>query len=204
MVGENVAAFAGPPARGDFQRVTWKKGRLKSSAWIGKDSAMREMPANQLNPRIKSVWRINDAIWIVVSFLCCFLPFAIIALVAPEEAWAGVVALIVAICVRGAACAVRGGAAAHSLCSLALRAYAGLPGHRSRHLLAQALRHSVHPRAEHRHAPRAHPARLRAVQRHRGNCRPASTRFPASASKRPTCCAIVPPSWRVWPERTYK
>lgn len=58
---------------------------------------MREMPANQLNPRIKSVWRINDAIWIVVSFLCCFLPFAIIALVAPEEAWAGVVALIVAI-----------------------------------------------------------------------------------------------------------
>ena len=58
---------------------------------------MREMPANQLNPRIKSVWRINDAIWIVVSFLCCFLPFAIIAVVAPEEAWAGVVALIVAI-----------------------------------------------------------------------------------------------------------
>ena len=58
---------------------------------------MREMPANQLNPRIKSVWRINDAIWIAVSFLCCFLPFAIIALVAPEEAWAGVVALIVAI-----------------------------------------------------------------------------------------------------------
>lgn len=51
----------------------------------------------QLNPRIKSVWRINDAIWIAVSFLCCFLPFAIIALVAPEEAWAGVVALIVAI-----------------------------------------------------------------------------------------------------------
>lgn len=58
---------------------------------------MREMPANQLNPRIKNVWRISDSIWIVISFLCCFLPFALIALIAPDEAWAGVVALIVAV-----------------------------------------------------------------------------------------------------------
>ena len=58
---------------------------------------MREMPANQLNPRIKNVWRISDSIWIIISFLCCFLPFALIALAAPEEEWAGVVALIVAV-----------------------------------------------------------------------------------------------------------
>lgn len=103
---------------------------------------MREMPANQLNPRIKSVWRINDAIWIAVSFLCCFLPFAIIALVAPEEAWAGVVALIVAIVF----------AALLVLCVVVLPPiryarwryeltldYLDIG---SRHLLAQALRHS--------------------------------------------------------------
>lgn len=38
---------------------------------------MRELPQYQLNPRIKNVWRINDAIWIVITFLCCFLPFFI-------------------------------------------------------------------------------------------------------------------------------
>lgn len=29
---------------------------------------MKPMPANQLDPRVKNVWRINDAIWIVVVF----------------------------------------------------------------------------------------------------------------------------------------
>ena len=29
---------------------------------------MKEMPANQLDPRVKNVWRINDAIWITVTF----------------------------------------------------------------------------------------------------------------------------------------
>ena len=58
---------------------------------------MREMPANQLNPRIKNVWRISDAIWIAIVFLCCFAPFAIIAAVEPSETWAGFVALMVAV-----------------------------------------------------------------------------------------------------------
>ena len=31
---------------------------------------MKEMPANQLDPRVKNVWRINDAIWIVLLFAC--------------------------------------------------------------------------------------------------------------------------------------
>ena len=43
---------------------------------------MRDLPANQLNPKIKNVWRINDAIWLAVVFLCCFVPFAIAAAVA--------------------------------------------------------------------------------------------------------------------------
>ena len=31
---------------------------------------MKEMPANQLDPRVKAVWRINDAIWITLIGLC--------------------------------------------------------------------------------------------------------------------------------------
>lgn len=44
---------------------------------------MKELPANQLNPKIKNVWRINDAIWLTIVFLCCFVPFAIAAAVEP-------------------------------------------------------------------------------------------------------------------------
>ena len=33
---------------------------------------MRELPQNQLDPRIKNVWRINDAAWLTLVFLCCF------------------------------------------------------------------------------------------------------------------------------------
>ena len=149
---------------------------------------MREMPANQLNLRIKRVWRINDAIWIVVSFLCCFLPFAIIALVAPEEAWAGVVALIVAILF----------VALLVLCVVVLPPiryarwrYELTPDYLD---IARGIfwrKRFVIPF-------------IRVQNTDTRQLPPASTRFPASASKRPTCCAIVPPSWRVWPERTYK
>lgn len=38
---------------------------------------MKDLPVNQLHPKIKIVWRINDAIWLTVVFLCCFIPFAI-------------------------------------------------------------------------------------------------------------------------------
>lgn len=56
---------------------------------------MRELPVNQLDPKIKSVWRINDAIWIVIGFLICFAPFAIVTVVAPEESWAiGIMAIV--------------------------------------------------------------------------------------------------------------
>ena len=42
---------------------------------------MKEMPANQLDPRVKAVWRINDAIWITVIGLCllfCILPLTVV------------------------------------------------------------------------------------------------------------------------------
>ena len=42
---------------------------------------MKEMPSNQLDPRVKAVWRINDALWITVIGLfaaACVSPFAFI------------------------------------------------------------------------------------------------------------------------------
>lgn len=52
---------------------------------------MRDLPANQLNPKIKSVWRINDAIWLTVVFLCAFVPFIAIALSGESGAFIGVI-----------------------------------------------------------------------------------------------------------------
>lgn len=48
---------------------------------------MRELPKNQLDPKIKNVWRINDVIWLTVAFLLCFVPFVIAYLVA-DASWA--------------------------------------------------------------------------------------------------------------------
>lgn len=57
---------------------------------------MREIPAHQLNPKIKNVWRINDAIWIVLCFLVCFVPFAVVVAVDPGAVWARLVLAVVA------------------------------------------------------------------------------------------------------------
>ena len=58
---------------------------------------MREMPANRLNPKIKNVWRINDAIWIALCFLLCFVPFAIVAAVEQDAGWSLVVLGVIAV-----------------------------------------------------------------------------------------------------------
>ena len=49
---------------------------------------MKELPANQLDPRVKTVWRINDAIWICLLFICCGVAFPIVAIVDPTARWA--------------------------------------------------------------------------------------------------------------------
>lgn len=50
---------------------------------------------SKLDPRIKSVWRINDALWIVVCAIICIVPFLIVLLAADEDAaWAGTVMLL--------------------------------------------------------------------------------------------------------------
>ena len=48
---------------------------------------MKDMPANQLDPRVKAVWRFNDALWITVIGLvvgCCLAP---IMMLPDEGAW---------------------------------------------------------------------------------------------------------------------
>lgn len=49
---------------------------------------MKRMPSNQLDPRVKNVWRINDAIWIVVTFACLAVAPAVLA-TAPATASVG-------------------------------------------------------------------------------------------------------------------
>ena len=56
---------------------------------------MKELPKNQLDPRIKNVWRISDFIWITILYACCVVAFPLIALFSPADAWwAWTVALI--------------------------------------------------------------------------------------------------------------
>lgn len=58
---------------------------------------MRELPASTLSPKIRSVWRINDAIWTIICFIACFTPFAIVGTVDPTASWAWIVAGAVAV-----------------------------------------------------------------------------------------------------------
>jgi len=53
---------------------------------------MRELPKNQLCPKIKSVWRLSDAIWLTLTFLIPAIFFAIIY-VFILEFWSLIVAL---------------------------------------------------------------------------------------------------------------
>ncbi|MDO4442514.1 MAG: PH domain-containing protein [Slackia sp.] len=59
---------------------------------------MRPLPQNQLNPKVKSVWRISDALWITATFVVCAGGFFIAALVEPDSGWAwAVVGIVTAI-----------------------------------------------------------------------------------------------------------
>ncbi|MEI3376264.1 MAG: PH domain-containing protein [Coriobacteriales bacterium] len=56
---------------------------------------MRALPDQKLNPKIKNVWRINDAIWIALVFVCLIVPFAIA--VGLDAEWAGIVCIALVI-----------------------------------------------------------------------------------------------------------
>ena len=40
---------------------------------------MRPLPKNQLDPKVKSVWRISDALWLTLAYAVCSATFFIIA-----------------------------------------------------------------------------------------------------------------------------
>ncbi|MFR3273724.1 MAG: PH domain-containing protein [Slackia sp.] len=52
---------------------------------------MRPLPKNQLDPKVKNVWRISDALWLTVVYAACSVTFFIIALVDSEASWAWIV-----------------------------------------------------------------------------------------------------------------
>ena len=52
---------------------------------------MRPMPKNQLNPKVKNVWRINDALAALGVYVCCAITFFIVAIADPAAGWAWVV-----------------------------------------------------------------------------------------------------------------
>lgn len=57
---------------------------------------MRPLPENQLNPKIKNVWRINDAIWITIVFLCLFVPFILFYVISGEN-WGLMIGIVVVV-----------------------------------------------------------------------------------------------------------
>lgn len=60
---------------------------LASRARSRKAFLMNGTPQSKLDPRVKNVWRVNDAIWIVLGYLCCAVPFAICVAIEPAP-WA--------------------------------------------------------------------------------------------------------------------
>lgn len=38
---------------------------------------MLDLPKRQLDPKVKNVWRINDAVWVLLGYACVVVPFAI-------------------------------------------------------------------------------------------------------------------------------
>ena len=65
---------------------------------------MREYPKEQLNPKVKNVWRINDAIWLTVVFACCLAALLIVGAISAAS-WV-LFALIILVVVYVAALAL--------------------------------------------------------------------------------------------------
>lgn len=57
---------------------------------------MRPLPQNQLNPKVKSVWRLSDALWTTATFAACAITFVGIAMADPDAGWAWVVVGVMA------------------------------------------------------------------------------------------------------------
>lgn len=51
-------------------RVLSKTNLYSDAKTSWEEHALKEMPVNHLDPRVKNAWRINDALWTVVLGLC--------------------------------------------------------------------------------------------------------------------------------------
>ena len=54
---------------------------------------MKELPSEHLDPRIKSVWRINDALSVALLAIVFIVPFTLVGVLADDASWAFVVVL---------------------------------------------------------------------------------------------------------------
>ena len=52
---------------------------------------MRPLPKNQLDPKVKKVWRISDAIWITLTYMILAFIWPIVAITEPGQSWVWVV-----------------------------------------------------------------------------------------------------------------
>lgn len=80
-----------------FANTCYHGEAFASRARSRKAFLMNGTPQSKLDPRVKNVWRVNDAIWIVLGYLCCAAPFAICAAVEPAPWALAVVAALSAV-----------------------------------------------------------------------------------------------------------
>lgn len=129
---------------------------------------MVEELEGKLDPRIKAVWRISDALWVSIVFAIAIVP-GLIALSSGFDGaglYCGVVAAVYAALLLLFLVVIT------PLRYLRWR-YHLEPGFLRivRHFLAHHHRGSLHPRSEHRHEAGAHPASLRFGERDGVHCR---------------------------------
>lgn len=55
---------------------------------------MKPLPANQLDPRVKNVWRINDAIWITAIMLPIFILLIVLTFFPDTVDWARLLLIV--------------------------------------------------------------------------------------------------------------
>lgn len=71
-----------------FDKSLYDNMLLEIKVVRGKACAMLDFPSQRLDPKIKSVWRISDTVWIAIVYLCCAFPFLLIGAIDPAETWA--------------------------------------------------------------------------------------------------------------------
>lgn len=67
------------------------------SSYDDERESMKPLPGDKLDPRVKSVWRINDGLWITILMLCLAVPGFVLCSFPAREAVGRLLLLIVAV-----------------------------------------------------------------------------------------------------------